>query len=86
MKGPLFHWGLVLRYVVYGALPVLGALWFCERIMGDAGVGAAIVVLAALLPLCAVGWLAYQHWKHSRTGPANARVVGDARREMRNND
>lgn len=66
MKGPLFHWGLVLRYVVYGALPFLGALWLFEKIMGDAGIGAAMIVLAAFLPFYAAGWLGYQHWKHSR--------------------
>lgn len=66
MRGPLFHWGVVLRYVVYGALPFLGALWLCERILGTAGAGVAITALAALLPFYAIGWLAYQHWKHSR--------------------
>lgn len=66
MRGPLFHWGLVLRYVVYGALPFVGSLWLCEKILGDVGVGMAIVVLAGLLPFYAVGWLGYQHWRHSR--------------------
>jgi len=66
MKGPLFHWGLVLRYVVYGALPFAGSLWLCEKILGDVGVGMAIIILAGLLPFYAIGWLGYQHWKHSR--------------------
>jgi hypothetical protein len=72
MKGPLFHWGVVFRYVVYGALPFVGALWLFERFLGDAGVGAAIVVLAALLPFYAIGWLGYQHWKHSRARPSTS--------------
>jgi hypothetical protein len=67
MKGPLFHWGLVLRYVVYGALPLVGAFWLCEVLLGDAGLGTVIVALAAILPFYAIGWLGYQHWKHSRT-------------------
>jgi hypothetical protein len=67
MKGPLFNWGLVLRYVVYGAGPFLAGLWLSEVFLGAAGLGAAIIVLSALLPFYAVGWLGYQHWKHSRT-------------------
>ena len=67
MKGPLFHWGVVLRYVVYGAIPLLAAFWLSEKWVGDAGLGAVMILVAAVLPFYAVAWLGYQHWKHSRT-------------------
>ena len=66
MKGPLFHWGLVLRAAVYGAVPFLAACWLGQKLLGVAGLDAAIIVLAAILPFYAIGWLALQHWKHSR--------------------
>ena len=65
MKGPLFHWGLVLRYVVYGAAPFLGVLWLSEKILGHAGMGMVMIILAALLPFYAIGWLGFQHWRHN---------------------
>ncbi|MEI6082871.1 MAG: hypothetical protein WCS70_01070 [Verrucomicrobiota bacterium] len=59
----LFHWGLMLRYMVYGVLPLL-LLFAAFQRFGGGDVGVFIVVLAALLPFIAIGWLGYQHYRH----------------------
>ena len=59
----LFHWGLMLRYMVYGVLPLILLFILLERWLGGGASGVFIVVLAALLPFVALGWLAYQHFR-----------------------
>ena len=59
----LFHWGLMLRYMVYGVLPLLLLFAVAQR-FGGGDIAVLIVVLAALLPFIAIGWLAYQHFRH----------------------
>ncbi len=59
----LFHWGLLLRYMVYGVLPLILLFILLERWVGAGASGSLIVVLAALLPFVALGWLAYQHFR-----------------------
>lgn len=59
----LFHWGLMLRYMVYGVLPLLLLFALLQRFSGG-DVGTFILVLAALLPFIAIGWLGYQHFRH----------------------
>lgn len=61
----LFHWGLMLRYMVYGVLPLLLLFALLQR-FGAGDIGALVVVLAALLPFIAIGWLGYQHFRHRR--------------------
>ena len=58
----LFHWGLLLRYMVYGVLPLLGLLALTQK-LGGGDVGFLILILAAALPFIAIGWLAYQHFR-----------------------
>jgi hypothetical protein len=62
----LFHWGLMLRYMVYGVLPLLILFVVIERHFGPGDSGVVLVLLAALLPFIAIGWLAYQHYRHRR--------------------
>lgn len=62
----LFHWGLILRYIVYGVLPLIALFVLLERHLGDGSSSAAFLVLALVLPFIALGWLGYQHWRHSR--------------------
>ena len=62
----LFHWGLMLRYMVYGVLPLLILFVVLERAFGGGGSGVAIVILAAILPFIALGWLGYQHFRHRK--------------------
>lgn len=62
----LFHWGLILRYTVYGVLPLILGFVFLERYVGEGDTGVVIVVLAFILPFVAIGWLAYQHYRHRR--------------------
>lgn len=59
----LFHWGLMLRYMVYGVLPLLGLFAVFQR-FGGGDVGFLVLLLAAALPFIAIGWLAYQHFRH----------------------
>ena len=63
----LFHWGLLLRYMVYGVLPIVVGFILLERLIGEGGAGSLIVLLALLLPFIAMGWLGYQHWRHRGT-------------------
>ncbi len=60
----LFHWGLILRYIVYGVLPLIAVFILVERVVGAGRAGAAFVYLALALPFIALGWLGYQHWRH----------------------
>jgi xanthine/uracil permease len=62
----LFHWGVLLRAMVYGVFPLLGGWILLERWMGPGVSGAAMVGLALLLPFVAVGWLGYQHFRHRK--------------------
>jgi len=62
----LFHWGLMLRYMVYGVLPLLLLFVVVERYFGPGESGVAIVLLAAVLPFIALGWLGYQHFRHRK--------------------
>lgn len=59
----LFHWGLILRYMVYGVLPLIVGFIILERYVGEGGAGVLIVALAFILPFVAIGWLAYQHFR-----------------------
>jgi hypothetical protein len=62
----LFHWGLMLRYMVYGVLPLILLFVILERFFGDSAAGIFIVGLAAILPFVALGWLGYQHFRHRK--------------------
>jgi hypothetical protein len=62
----LFHWGLILRYMVYGVLPLIVLLVVAERGISAGSIGAGFVMLALALPFVAVGWLAWQHWRHRK--------------------
>ena len=62
----LFHWGLMLRYMVYGVLPLLLLFIVIERYFGPGQSGVVIVWLAAALPFIALGWLGYQHFRHRK--------------------
>ncbi len=59
----LFNWGLVLRYVLYGALPLILFFLVIERVAGEAGLGFAILAIAAAAPFIAIGWLVYQNFR-----------------------
>jgi len=61
-----FHWGLILRYMVYGVLPLILLFILLERWIGPGFSGYAILLLAAVLPFIALGWLGYQHFKHRK--------------------
>jgi hypothetical protein len=60
----LFRWGLLFRYVLYGVFPLLMVFWLLDRAIGSAGLGNGLLLLAVLLPVIAIGWLAYQHWRY----------------------
>ena len=62
----LFHWGLILRYMVYGVLPLIVFFILLERFVGPGWSSYAIVLLALALPFIALGWLGYQHLRHHR--------------------
>jgi hypothetical protein len=62
----LFHWGLMLRYMIYGVLPLLLLCVVVERYFGPGESGVAIVLLAAALPFIALAWLGYQHFRHRK--------------------
>jgi len=68
----LFHWGLLLRYMVYGVLPLIVLFIVLENLVGASSVGEYFVVLALLLPFIAIGWLAWQHFRHRRARPLTA--------------
>ncbi|MSR64419.1 MAG: hypothetical protein EXS18_01405 [Verrucomicrobiae bacterium] len=59
----LFNWCVVLRYVLYGALPLILFFIVIEKLAGEWSLGFAILVLAALAPFIAIGWLTYQNFK-----------------------
>ena len=60
----LFHWGLLLRYMVYGVLPLILLFIVAEKFVGAGAAGSFFVLLALVLPFVAIGWLGYQHWRH----------------------
>lgn len=62
----LFHWGLLLRYMVYGVLPLVAALIVLERHAGPEQVSLLLLFVALALPFLALGWLAYQHYRHHK--------------------
>ena len=62
----LFHWGLLLRYMVYGVLPLIVLFIVIERFVGAGTTGQYFVGLALLLPFVAITWLAWQHWRHRK--------------------
>ena len=62
----LFNWGLVLRYVLLGALPLVLFFILIERLAGEWSLGFAILALAALAPFIAIGWLTYQTFRKRR--------------------
>ena len=66
MKDRLFDWPTVWRHVLFGGIPFLGAVILYEKFFSEWSLGACIVLLAAILPLIAIGWLGYQHWKFRR--------------------
>jgi hypothetical protein len=65
----LFHWGLLLRYMVYGVLPLIAGFILLERYVGSGFSGAIVVYLALALPFVAIGWLGFQHLRHKRRHP-----------------
>jgi hypothetical protein len=62
----LFHWGLLLRYMVYGVLPLILLFILLERWLGAGSSGSLILLIAFALPFIAVGWLGYQHFRHRK--------------------
>jgi len=62
----LFQWGLLLRYMVYGVLPLIVGFVLLERYVGEGWAGYGIVVLAFVLPFVAIGWLGYQHFRRRK--------------------
>jgi hypothetical protein len=69
MKDRLFDWPTVWRHVVKGAIPFIAIVYLYERFFNEWTLGVLIVILAAILPFIAIGWLAYQHWKHAKKSP-----------------
>jgi hypothetical protein len=65
MKDRLFDWPTVWRHIVLGAVPFICVVYLYEHFLNEWTLGAMIVVLAAVLPFIAIGWLGYQHWKHA---------------------
>lgn len=65
MKDRLFDWPTVWRHVVLGALPFMGAVYIYEKCLNEWSLGFIILILSAVLPFVAIGWLGYQHWKHA---------------------
>jgi len=63
LRMKLFHWGLLLRYMVYGVLPLVVVFILLERRVGEGAAGLFFVILAFLLPFVALGWLAWQHFR-----------------------
>ena len=62
----VLHWPTIWRHVLFGALPFLLVVVIYEKAFGEWGLGALVVIIAALLPFVAVGWLGYQHWRYHR--------------------
>ena len=62
----LFHWGLLLRYMVYGVVPLVVGFIVLERRVGEGAAGLFFVVLALVLPFVAMGWLGWQHFRHRK--------------------
>ena len=59
----MIHWGLILRYSVYVVLPLVLGFLIADRLGGEMTVNKIILVLAALSPIYAVSWLAYQNFR-----------------------
>ena len=64
MRDFIFHWPTVLRHVLVGAAPFVFAVIIYEKLFGEWSLGVLMVILAAVLPFVAIGWLGYQHWRH----------------------
>lgn len=64
LRNSFFHWPTLLRHFILRVLPFIGLIIFYEKYFGEWSLGVLIVILAAILPFIAIGWLAYQHWKH----------------------
>jgi hypothetical protein len=64
MKQRLFDWPTVSRHILFGAIPFVVLVMIYEKCLGEWSLGALILILAAVLPFIAIGWLGYQHWKH----------------------
>ena len=62
----LFHWGLLLRYMVYAVLPLIVGFIVLERLVGEGASGIFFVILALVLPFVAIGWLGWQHVRHRK--------------------
>ena len=60
---PLFNWGMVLRYVLLGALPLIAFFILVEKLAGEWSLGFAIMLLAFVAPFIAIGWLTYQNFR-----------------------
>ena len=65
----LFHWGLLLRYMVYAVLPLVVGFIVLERRVGEGAAGLFFVVLALVLPFVAMGWLGWQHVRRRKRKP-----------------
>lgn len=60
---PLFNWGMVLRYVLLGALPLVAFFILVEKVAGEWSLGFAIMILAFCAPFIAIGWLTWQNFR-----------------------
>ncbi len=58
---PIFHWPVILRHLLCGALPLIVFFLAVEKLAGESSLAVAILLLAAIAPLIAVGWLAWQN-------------------------
>ena len=63
VRNRLFSWRLIMRYVAFGAVPLVLTFVLAEFLFGGATVGTFFVVLAFLLPFVALTWLGYQHFR-----------------------
>ena len=64
IKDRLFDWPTVWRHIILGAVPFLVIIILYEKYFSEWSLGILMVILSAILPFIAIGWLGYQHWKH----------------------
>jgi hypothetical protein len=62
----MLHWGLILRNFVYVVLPLVAFFVILQRIIGEITAATVFIILALALPFVAVGWLAWQHFRHRK--------------------